>query len=84
MALLLLGKGVWWAFVAIWLRRAGIMVSPGMPHGNVAGTASNSGAIFERVAFPVDYVACMVNARPRPEITNAPWPSGPSLIIIYF
>jgi hypothetical protein len=57
---------------------------PRMPHGNVAGTASNSGAIFERVAFPVDYVACMVNARPRPEITNAPWPSGPSLIIIYF
>jgi hypothetical protein len=55
-----------------------------MPHGNVAGTASNSGAIFERVAFPVDYVACMVNARPRPEITNAPWPSGPPLIIIYF
>ena len=25
---------------------------------NVAGTASYSGAIFKRVAFPVDYVAC--------------------------
>jgi hypothetical protein len=33
-------------------------------HENVAGTASYSGAIFKRVAFPVDYVACAVTAQP--------------------
>jgi hypothetical protein len=35
-------------------------------HANVVGTAFNSGAIFKRVAFSTDYVACTVTARPQP------------------